>query len=145
MATVLVGQRLPNESGPTHIGRAANRPPLYRPRRNGIITQELSDPTSPIQVTGPRKLPLSMAILSEYSGGAPRPKTTDSFRGPRRRLYKTGPQIRLRSGYHPTLSGMERKILSSGWGSDPQSRPRLTASAQRLEEADAPTTRCLLK
>ena len=44
VATVWKGRLLSNEVGPIHNGRAPVLPFLLRPSRDGIITQEMSDP-----------------------------------------------------------------------------------------------------
>ena len=58
---------------------------------------------------------------------------------------KTGPQIRLRTGGITILPCRGRRARNCPvfGGQTPRHRPRLTA--QRLEEADGQTTRCLLK
>ena len=67
VATGWEGRLLPNEEGPTHNGRATILRSLNKPRRDGIITQEMSDPNL------------------TNNGVSPRPETTDSSQGPRRR------------------------------------------------------------
>ena len=44
MVTVREGQLLPNEEGPAHRGRAPIIQPLYKPKKDGIITQKMPDP-----------------------------------------------------------------------------------------------------
>ena len=122
------------------------RLPLFRSRRDGTITQEMSDPnlTNP----GYSSQEASFIDARTWRVFCCSSKTRDHRQGQRRRPCKDkalNPSS-CRGQYHPTMSGKKNTILSSGLGSDPQKSTLVNSlRAQRLEEADAPTTRCLHK
>ena len=89
-------------------------------------------PTSPTTATGPRKSMCRTQGLQEYNGKTPGPGISDASWEPRRRLCRdkaSNPSSR-REQRHPTAP-METKILSSGRGQTPRTRPRLKTLVPR--------------